>query len=280
MSTTQPVVVFCFGGRKANVELQMPFIRRILQRHPEVEFHMWDLAHNAEDSAYLRTLRGDRIRVMTQFSGIAPWKHFNDVYKFYTDPSWSEHLFVKLDDDMVFIETNRFLHFVDRIRENPDAVMSAKVVNNGACTYTIPGVQAQLEQMPVALLDVHMSADYALASHRYFFDRWQMLTSEAPELLPVHSWLSINLIGYDWAMGRRISEVIGGISPRYIADRRFMRGSIVGDEGGVNMFHCMIVQGFLACHLNFGPQGRGMRSELDILRKQYKDIGVDYLAGL
>lgn len=278
--TPPPVKIFCFGGREENVRLQMPFIRRILQRHPNVSYDIWDLTHNVDDSKYVRSLQGERISVITKYAGLTPWRHFNDVYKYYTDPRFSDHLFVKIDDDVVFIETNRFGHFVERIQEDPDTIMSAKVINNGACTYTIPGIQACFDQLPVELLDVHMSADYALMSHAYFFERWKLLTGEAPELLPVPSWLSINLIGYDWAMGRKMANLLGTVSPREVATRHFPRNSTLGDEGMVNTLPRAIVQGFLACHLNFGPQSRGLRTALDQLRKEYKTVGDDYLAGL
>ena len=43
--------MFCFGGRRANMELQLPFVRRILDEHTDVEYHLWNLARNAEDAA-------------------------------------------------------------------------------------------------------------------------------------------------------------------------------------------------------------------------------------
>src|SRR6187402_559294 len=83
LSKSPRTIIFCFGGRRANIDLQLPFIRRILDQHPEVEYHLWDLARTAEDSAYLRSLDGDRISVLTDFAGDNPWRRFDDVYRYY-----------------------------------------------------------------------------------------------------------------------------------------------------------------------------------------------------
>lgn len=277
------VVMFMFGGRKADVELQLPFVLRILDEHPEVIYHLWDLARNPEDSEYLQSLKTlhPHLYVMTQFSGaVEPWVHFDDVYRFYTDVHWREHLFVKLDDDVVFLETERWSNFIGAIESNPQAVVSAKVVNNGACAPHWPPVYKTFLTYRMRLLDWHLKAKTALMSHGRFVDYWQDMVNETPKVIPTKEWLSINVIGYHWEMGVRVAKLLGTRSPRAIAGRPFTPRSRLGDEGTVNTLPRIIYQGFTACHLYFGPQARNMSEDaLWQLRTEYGYIGKAYLGG-
>lgn len=42
------VILFVFAGRRPNMELQLPFARRILEEHPNTEYHVWNLARERE----------------------------------------------------------------------------------------------------------------------------------------------------------------------------------------------------------------------------------------
>lgn len=275
-------IAFTFAGRRANMELQVPMMRRVLELNPDVDWHIWDLARDREDSRYLRTIEGDRIRVCTQFAGENPWERFDDVYRHYAHDDFRDHLFVKLDDDVVFLEAGRFSNFVAAIAANRGTVLSAKVINNGACTPTEPGLWNRYDRLRprIRLLDVHTSARYAEIAHQYFFDNWADLLEQNLELIPTEDWLSINVIGYDHAMARRFTELLGTPPPKWIAGRRFVpQRHRLGDEGMVNTLPRSIVQGFTACHLYFGPQAQRLTADkLDGFRKQYAEIGELYLS--
>lgn len=277
------VIMFCFGGRRGNLELQLPFIHRILDEHPHIEYHLWNLARDRDDYAWINTLHQshtDRLHVWDDGYSEKPWERFTDVYLTYANPKYQAFDFVKLDDDVVFIESNTFGDFLRAIASTPQGVVSAKVVNNGACTPTWPKLWEEFRRGTTKLLDVHKSKEYAELSHGYFFDHWKSMVGEETFLIPTEDWLSINLIGYNWQMGQKIYNLLGIPSPRMIAGRPY-RPSIhrVGDEGAVNMLPRTIVQGFTAAHLYFGPQAKAMpQGQVDGLRKQYAEIGAKYLA--
>lgn len=278
--------MFCFAGRRENMELQVPLMRRILQENPDTQYHIWDLARNSEDSAYLHTISGPRILIKDLYRGSGkPWQHFNDVYKHYSARCYQDCLFVKLDDDVVFIETDRFSKFVNTIDANRGTLLTAQVINNGACTPTNAGLWAGFEALaPLPLLDVHLNAEYALMSHDYLFDHYGELIGQPVKLVPLIDWLSINLIGYDYEMAVRIATQVGTRSPTNIAGRQFpsthrLRPALLGDEGMANTLPRAMLQGFLAGHLNFGPQADKMTDQqLAELRQQYAAIGQRYLA--
>ncbi|MFV8173395.1 hypothetical protein [Mycolicibacterium peregrinum] len=269
-----------FAGRQPNIELQLPHLRRILERNPDVECHIWDLARDPKDSAYLRTIEGDRITVRADFydaSGKASRGQVK-VWKHYANKGDRNTLYVKLDDDVVFLESNRFDTFIDAIDTHPDHVISALTINNGASTPHIPDIWDAYQQLDIPLLDVHLSAEYAELSHRWFFANWQAITNRPALLIPTEDWVSINCIGMTHQMLHRIAEWIGRPSPRLLAGRAFhpVRNRL-GDEGATNVMPRLIHEGFVAAHLNFGPQVEGLKAVSDELRKMYADVDKQYL---
>lgn len=274
--TDQRVIMFVFAGRQPNMELQLPYVRRILELYPNVEYHVWNLTRCAEDNQYVRSIRGDRITVYNDFQGDSDWGRFNDVFRHYTKDDYQDCLFVKLDDDVVFIQTDTFGDFLDIIDVNRSSVVSAKIINNGACTPTEPALYRGFRDLGVPLLDVHKHCAYANLCHEYMFGHWPDLLDQPISLIPTDDWLSINFIGYDWEMGRKLAFMLGTPSPTHIAGRNFSRTTSLGDEGAVNTLPRIIVQGFLAAHLTFGPQNPGVTT-LSRWRNGYKLIADAYL---
>lgn len=271
-------VLFAFYGRRPNIELQMPYVRRILAQNPDVEFDVWDLSKTREDHEYIRGLTGDRITVRDRFWD-GKWFHFNKVWRHYIRPEYSDCLFVKLDDDVVFLETDTFPTFIRAVDENRDSVVSALTINNGASMPLIPGLRDLFETLGIPLLDVHLSAEFAEMSHRWFFDNWRALINQPAHFAPTEEWLSINCVGFDWEMLRWITARIGKRAPNVVAGRSFnpVRDRI-GDEGSANMWPRLIHTGFVCSHLTFGPQDKTMDDGLlTELRKQYCGIASEYL---
>lgn len=273
------VIMFVFAGRRENMEIQLPYVRRILDQNPDVEYHVWNLARTQEDRDYLQTISSNRIRVINSLAGDKPWERFNKVYQHYADSIYRGDHFVKLDDDVVFIDADLFAQFIGASKRNPDAITSARVINNGACTSTDRDLWSAFRQLRIRLLDVHMSGKYALASHHHFRDNWTQMLGGAMEPIPTQDWLSINFISYDWPMATRIADLLGTPSPRRIAGRVFAPRDRLGDEGLVNTLPRLIVPGFTVAHLTFGPQERKLtRAQIVDLRADYENIAVKYLA--
>lgn len=268
------VIMFVFAGRQPNMNLQLPFARRILAEHPNVEYHIWNLCRTEADAAYVRTIEGERITVRHDFYEEQPG--WNQVYRHYTKPEYRGCLFVKLDDDVVFLETHRFGRFVDSIAANPLVIMAAHTVNNGACTALEPTLWEKFELLDIPLLDVHTSNTYGEMAHTHFFAHAEEMLGQKVELVPTTDWLSINAVGYDWHMNERISAKLEKPHPPVIAGRQFDRRWRLGDEGCMNTFPRVIVRGFVAGHLTFGPQNPTL-SQLRRWRKNYAAVGARYL---
>jgi hypothetical protein len=295
------ITIFCFAGRRGNMEIQLPYVKRILFEHPDVEYHVWNLARDHDDGDWLETIEGERIRVIEperhaggawncpcRLCTSSPCDHFNAVYRHYAQKEFKDHLFVKIDDDVVFVETDGWDLFVDAVDANRGHIVTAKTINNGACTSAFPGVWQAFQELSartgLRLRDVYKSIEYAEISHGHMLGHWHELLGEPEELIVPDSWLSINMIGYDWKMGRRLSALLGTRSGRGQfasvlpeAPEWATQGVLVGDEGAANILPRLICQGFLAAHLSYGPQDMNPYAE-STLRTAYARIGVDYLS--
>lgn len=272
-------VMFCFGGRKPNLELQLPFIHRILAQNPHVDYHLWNLAKEPDDDAYIRSLRTKgSFKIIHDFRGPDPWTKFNDVYRYYAQPEFRHCRFVKLDDDVVFIQSKDWLRFIESVDANPHAVVSANIINNGACCHIDPLLFSRFKQLGYALLDVHRQPSFAAMSHEYFLDYWAEIIARPDNWVTTQDWLSINFIGYNHAMARKFADLLDTQSPRVIAGRHFRGRDRLGDEGMVNTLPRIIAKGFTVAHLTFGPQERKDPAMFIDLRKRYAEVGKEYLA--
>lgn len=282
MDARRPVILFVFAGRRANMELQLPLIKRILALHKNVEYHIWNLARRESDDAYLRTIRGDRIVVRHELCDAAPHEKFGSVYGHYADPEYSDRLFVKIDDDVVFLQVDRFGKFLSLIEQHPDTVLSAHVINNGASA-ALDGIWQQFVDWQIArndksndiqLPEVHTSNQFAVQSHQYAFDHFDDLLSEPVSVHQTTDWLSINLIGYSWPVAQLMIE--RGLNNAPIPTRQAGPDVLLGDEGVVNTVPRAIVKGFLAGHLSFGEQAVKAK-QYDEWRERYAELGRSYL---
>lgn len=286
------VVLFAFWGRKENIELQLPFIHRILDENPGAEFHGWDLCRDRRDSRYLRTLpTGERFTVKHDYFSndgrasagqVKVWRH-------YTDPEYRDTVFVKIDDDDVFLQTQGFPKIVQAAIDHPGHVVSGLTINNGASTRHIPDLWSGLGTLlsadeneaalgkPLELLDVHLSGEFAQMCHRWFHTNWATLTTQTG-VVPTEDWVSINAIAMSWPVLHCIAALLGRTSPAEIAGRYFTPRNRIGDEGAANMLPRLICRDFVVGHLNFGPQIHRLDADtLDELRDLYADISTQYL---
>lgn len=249
------VVLFVFAGRRANMELQLRWARRVLADNPTVRYHVWDLTRNRGDHRYVQSIEGERITVRSDFYGGNQWTGWDDVWRWYAArPEYRDTLFVKVDDDVVYFDHSCWRSFVDITDTFRGRIVSALTVNNGASTPLIPGIAAGLDDLGVPLLDVHESNAYADMAHGWFFNNSAELLGR--DIVPRSSedWLSINMIGMAWHTLCCVAQMVTTPSPRHIAGRDWPADFPLGDEGACNMLPRIIVDGVVAGHLTFGPQ--------------------------
>ena len=296
------VILFAFWGRRENVDIQLPFIHRILDENPNVEFHGWNLSQRDKtrrDNKYIRAIPNrERFTVLHDHynPAVSASLKQNEVWKRYAQSQYDDAVIVKIDDDTIFIETEHFAEFAQAAADNPGTVISALTLNNGCSTRHIPAIWDIFKQLEptlpsddtpdpslAKLLAVHRSVEYADLSHRWFHQNWQTLTGQPGKLIATDDWLSINItaqthdvvaaIGDQLAPRKHPMQIVAG-RPQARPPRRTM-----GDEGLSNTFPRMIYTGLVAGHLTFGPQENGAApGQVEEWRNLYSDIAKQYLA--
>lgn len=296
------VIFFEFAGRQANMEAQKPFIQALLDQNKGSEFHLWDLTRTPSDAAYIRewAATDERISVMSQFHTGHPIRctypngmrrprgyprcecmihkpPYEQPYKFYAknwyDADGHSTTFVKFDDDVIWMDVEKFPEVLEFLETRPNAVASANVVNNAVCAKYEPGLRDSIREISGigGLLpeydhdwwELHTKAWFARDSHGWFQNALRRNHEIQERLTPVRTRpgerISINFIAFKAPTMRRLAQM--------------MQGSRLGDEGTVDMALPWIVRNFRVAHLTFGPQEAGLGKDINKIRNLYKEEG-------
>lgn len=298
--TDRKIVVFTFAGRQENMEVQAPFLRRLLDTYPGLTVEHWDLTRNDDDHAYVQSLHDPDGRVIVRsdfWPGHNDWPvgcrkrikrarkcgckdcrpaPFEKPYAWYAERGEPETVYTKLDDDVLFIETERYGDVLATLDDHPNAVVSANVVNNVVSAKHSPVLRERVEARfsPVTQYDwfmLHTLPEFAQVCHDWFLDDWRPWTAPSPRnvvrVLPGER-VSINCISFTHETLVRMAAAMSQLAFRKI-----------GDEGTVGTnFLPRIVRSFTVAHLQFGPQRVGLpESVWDDYRAKYAEVGREYL---
>ena len=289
------IVLFVLAGRRMNLEIQRPYLDRILRDHPKAEVHYWDLTRAPEDAEYVRAQAAGRIKVLTHLHsghpieckalngrrrGCACMVHrppYEQPYAWYAErDEYADTVFVKLDDDVVFLEVDRFADLLAPLAENPAVVVSANVVNNVVSAKHDPDLAPLVRERfglgdaddPAADRDwwrLHIDADFARFCHEWLLTERPATIEGYTRTRPGEA-ISINCIAFTHQIMRRLAAMLA-------------TGDRLGDEGAVDRLLPRIASSFRVAHLTFGPQEKAMTlAELDDLRARYAAAGKEYLA--
>lgn len=306
------IIFFTFSGRKANMEVQRPYIERLLARYPKSELHLWDLTRDPDDAFYLRQWAAEHEQVALvghlhpghPIPCLGDWrgpghrkctcmKHkppYSDPYRYYRDnphrgsrvPDYNDDtVFVKFDDDVLWMDTDMFGAVLSFLETHPDQIASANVVNNVVCAkyepslrdrvmekFNIPNTEPRWDEAWWAL---HTSAEFAMISHGWlgdFIAEDQDFISGDPDFSyrePVRTRegeaVSINFVAMKYPMLCAA------------ADKMEDSGRL-GDEGTIDSFLPWIIPNFRVAHLSFGPQENDLDPEIVTqIRNQYRIEG-------
>lgn len=133
------VILFCPGGRKNILNIQLLYLLKILDLDIVFEYHIWDFSWNKEDSDYISQLNNIHPKIKIKNSPFINASRAGEIASkqfayflcdYYTFEKYNEYVFIKLDDDVCFIDIHNFEKFVDgRIKSNA-FLYSANVINN------------------------------------------------------------------------------------------------------------------------------------------------------
>lgn len=264
------VIATTFAGRRDRMSLLVDHVVAAIDAGIVAEYHVWDYARADDDRHWLRTLPSlhPAIRLLEPDRSLARYRAY---YRHYRREDHDGSVFLKLDDDIVFLAPDRlaaFVHF--RVAHPEYFLVSANVVNNGVCAY----FQQLRGAIPRALMDLPYPpwgfcgrlwerADLAERLHDFFLDDPGRFDLEGVDIAPDR--LSINCVAW---LGSDL-DALAGVGDDDEQDlsvtipRRLQRRNA-------------IFQPMVAAHLSFFPQEAGMDVArlLDRYRALARRVGV------
>lgn len=131
----QPKVIWtCFAGRRRYLEILLKYINYFISKGMVQECHLWNYTRDPEDEIWLRrNFDGKQnIRVM-EVQDKTTWVEY---YHYYTKERFPNHIIIKCDDDIMFVDPDRFSSFLDlRRRDRHSFLLFPSIINNGVCAY-------------------------------------------------------------------------------------------------------------------------------------------------
>ncbi len=207
------------AGRRRRLALQERFWIDLHRRGLITEVHLWDCTlktpdpeERRQDKEWIKAKANEHafVKYINAFAETqTEWSFYgwHSIYKYYGVNSNHDDIIVKVDDDIVFVNTTYFKCYVKYVHERTDVfTLSANVVNNGVIAF----LQQKLGSIPLSwgYLDyprarrggygtLWKSPDLAVRLHKYFIDHKRDFVKE--EILRYHERLSINFIAYSGA---------------------------------------------------------------------------------
>lgn len=189
----QPVVMFTFAGRQRYLEL---LVHYSLKCRPFVDKHALCVhTANQKDLAYIRSLfeKYPDYFVPVEIGYQAGPPRYSQFFEHFTQPSvW----YVKLDDDIVWMEDGAIERLVRYKKANPDLLMAfSNTVNNGLCNHIHQRTGALRTNLTIPwdayfvsygsdgprihqCLDAHLSLLENIRDnklHMYKFEQWRLV---------------------------------------------------------------------------------------------------------
>lgn len=270
------IIIFCFAGRKKYLEIQFEYIKKILDKYNNTYYHLWNFSRNDLDNNYLQELfhknyqvYKNRIEIFNQYyegenlnkvchkkvgvicncvkCRVGKW---SEPYKYYNNNNCNNTIFLKLDDDIIYISIDNFEKFINTVKENPSKIVSANVINNGICAYFNQDLKNILTKNNIINQNSDLNKFWNLCtnknffnlSHEYFFNLYESNKLLNEDIFKIKNRFSINFIAFDNKIMNLIAKSLGnhiGMNDEYIISTNF---------------EIIIYSSFLAVHFHFSDQ--------------------------
>lgn len=179
------------------------------------------------------------------------------AYSYYTKrlTAFSDAVFLKCDDDVVYLDLDNLSKFIAFRRDNPHYfIVSANVVNNGVCAYwqqeagSLPPTLGHFERPPGGFGgSLWQSAERATQLHDYFLNKTE---KSLPLPMPVIDWQERQSINFIAWLGK---DLIHMALPK--CDDEY---ALTVDLPNYLNRPTAIYSDFTVSHLSFGTQENGL----------------------
>jgi hypothetical protein len=267
------LIVVTPAGREKYLRLLSHYVLR----SPEVsEWQLWDNCRNEADRAYLHALAGSDPRCkLKQLPGADGNSGIiGSFFRFCDDP---DALYLRLDDDIVFIEEGFFPKFIGRAQaERGRAIwFSPLVINNAICNVLLKHLSKVVITGPVSCQALcpwsWAYPNFPEALHPAFVDAERAGRLDAfrvPDRDILLSRFSVNALGFFGADKIALGDVF--LPPGYAAEEEWLSAilPLKADRPG------RIFGDLLVAHFSFFTQERCLL-QTDILDSYYRLAGLE-----
>lgn len=132
-------ICIIFAGREDRMSILMYYINQALYQNKLDEVHLWDYTRKESDSLWIDTLKTDKIKVFKPDRTKIDFNcngtmykvdNFSLVWKEYLDEKYANDSFLKLDDDIVYLDIDRLDELFIFVEKNDTLWTTPIVVNN------------------------------------------------------------------------------------------------------------------------------------------------------
>lgn len=253
------IILTCFAGRKYNLEILLKYVEKLFNQGSIDEFHLWNFTRNEEDEKYIKSLS-------TKYKIITPnnkdkWNEYYEYYKKIKD----NDIIIKIDDDILFIDTSTFDEFIEIVKNEKCLAVFPSIINNGVCAF----YQQKHDILPKSIHefkyetyygDVVNNGTIGTKIHEYFTQNKNEVIKKSKSIRP-------KIINH--TIGDRISINFFGITGKNFKKLQFTdkcddeHELTVENTKRLQMNVCIFMN-FIVCHGAFSPQRKTGLDELYI----------------
>lgn len=236
------VIACCFAGRKDRMEVQLKYIIELLKKNIIDRYDIWNFAWSTEDKEFVNSLSQIHPKINVRFApneqakttasrgNLTATAQIGYFYsKAYDAKKHENDIFIKIDDDVVWIDNSMMEHFIDIRRTNTEPfLISADVINK----------------------KVTKSRSHAILQHYKFLSK-QIKAKKNLRLKPYSSSKRLSINFCSWL----------GSDLKHISESFSNRGT--GDEDEIQLCSHIprylgrenaVLRDFNVVHLSFGTQ--------------------------
>ena len=162
-------VCIIFAGREDRMSILMDYLRKAIDKNYIEEIHIWDHCRAESDREWIKTLQNERVIVR-------PAVDFFSVYEYYIH---SDDLFMKLDDDIVYINVEKIPEIFDFLQNKTDehVMFVSPICMNNPVHYNLTNVPSLLGHTCDTVIDTMGDINYLHSMHTLFCTKFEKVKS-------------------------------------------------------------------------------------------------------
>jgi hypothetical protein len=127
------VIWTIFAGRQNNLSIQRKYLSEMYKRGLLHEVHLWDFTRTPSDGAYLNTAFNEEPFKVIKVANKRSWSEY---YSHYTPQAYDDHIIIKCDDDIVYVDIEVFPQFILQVINDEEHCLHFPfIINNGVCAH-------------------------------------------------------------------------------------------------------------------------------------------------